>query len=122
MCIRDRVSCVPWVSFTSVGHDTPGPRQMYFPIIVFGRYHEVHDRWMLPFSIMVNHAVADGYHTSMPVSYTHLRTFTETAGENNIFFNTEACCQIGNPVGNGVNDTGRDIFTFLTGADVADNF
>ena len=59
------VSCVPWVSFTSVGHDTPGPRQMYFPIIVFGRYHEVHDRWMLPFSIMVNHAVADGYHTSM---------------------------------------------------------
>ena len=59
------VSCVPWVSFTAVGHDTPGPRQMYFPIIVFGRYHEVHDRWMLPFSIMVNHAVADGYHTSM---------------------------------------------------------
>ena len=29
------VSCVPWVSFTAVGHDTPGPRQMYFPIIVF---------------------------------------------------------------------------------------
>ena len=59
------VSCVPWVSFTAVGHDTPGPRQMYFPIIVYGRYHKVHDRWMLPFSIMVNHAAADGYHTSM---------------------------------------------------------
>ena len=62
------VSCVPWVSFTSVGHDTPGPRQMYFPVIVFGRYHKVHERWKLPFSIMVNHAVADGYHTSMLVN------------------------------------------------------
>lgn len=58
------VSCVPWVSFTGISHDTPGPRKMYFPIITFGKYKKAEDRWLLPFSVFVNHAAADGYHTS----------------------------------------------------------
>lgn len=58
------ISCVPWVSFTSISHDTPGPGKMYFPIITFGKYKKVDEKWMLPFSVFVNHAVADGYHTA----------------------------------------------------------
>lgn len=59
------VSCVPWVSFTAVGHDTPGTAADVFSDHCVRALHKVHDRWMLPFSIMVNHAAADGYHTSM---------------------------------------------------------
>ena len=58
------VYCVPWVSFNSVSHDTPGPRKMYFPVITFGKYKSSGEKWLLPFSIFVNHAAADGYHTS----------------------------------------------------------
>ena len=32
--------------------------------ISFGKYHCHNDKITLPFSIFVNHAVADGYHTS----------------------------------------------------------
>ena len=61
------VSCVPWVHFTGIGHDTPGPGPMYFPVITFGRYDFDGRKYMLPFSLFVNHAAADGYHSSMLV-------------------------------------------------------
>lgn len=59
------VSCVPWIHFTGIGHDTPGPSLMYFPVITFGRYDFDGEKYMLPFSLFVNHAVADGYHSSV---------------------------------------------------------
>ncbi len=58
------VSCVPWIRFTGIGHDTPGPRRMYFPVITFGQYYKEKKHWLLPFGLFVNHAAADGYHTS----------------------------------------------------------
>lgn len=58
------ISCVPWVSFNSVSHDTPGPHKMYFPVITFGKYKSSGENRLLPFSVFVNHAAADGYHTS----------------------------------------------------------
>lgn len=58
------ISCVPWITFTGIGHDTPGPRQMYFPVITFGKFYKEGKRWLLPFGIFINHAAADGYHTS----------------------------------------------------------
>ena len=61
------VSCVPWVHFSSVAHDTPGPGPMYFPVVTFGKYELEGETYMLPFSLFVNHAAADGYHSSMLV-------------------------------------------------------
>lgn len=58
------ISCVPWLHYSGISHDTPGPRQMYFPIITFGKYEKKGEKFILPFSLFVNHAVADGYHTS----------------------------------------------------------
>lgn len=58
------ISSVPWVSFTSLSHDTPGESGMFFPVIVFGKYHEKDGKIVIPLSIYVNHAVADGWHTS----------------------------------------------------------
>lgn len=62
------VSCVPWIHFTGVSHDTPGPGPMYFPVITFGRYDFDGTKYMLPFSLFINHAAADGYHSSMLVN------------------------------------------------------
>lgn len=58
------VSCAPWITLTGFGHDTSGPSQMYFPVINFSKFYEKEGRRYLPLSVFVNHAAADGYHTS----------------------------------------------------------
>lgn len=62
------ISCAPWLHYTSISHDTPGPNHMYFPIITFGKYEEQNGKILLPFSVYVNHSVADGYHTAKLVN------------------------------------------------------
>ena len=58
------ISCVPWITFRGLSHDTRG-KQMFFPIIDFGKYYKTETKSrILPLSIYVNHAVADGYHTA----------------------------------------------------------
>ncbi len=57
------ISCVPWLSFTNISYDTFTENKMLLPIICFGKYHSHHNKITLPFSIFVNHAIADGYHT-----------------------------------------------------------
>lgn len=58
------VSAIPWLSFHSISQDTYSESSLLFPIIRFGKYYQLGDKVLLPFSIFVNHAVADGYHTS----------------------------------------------------------
>jgi len=58
------ISAVPWLSFQSISQDTYSESPLLFPIIRFGKYYKHEDKVLLPFSIFVNHAVADGYHTS----------------------------------------------------------
>ena len=58
------ISCVPWITFRGLSHDTRG-KQMFFPIIDFGKYYKTETKSrILPLSIYVNHAAADGYHTA----------------------------------------------------------
>ena len=58
------ISCLPWLSFMNFSHDTAGPGPMYFPVIVFGKIDYKDDCFSVPFSMMINHAAADGFHTS----------------------------------------------------------
>lgn len=58
------VSSVPWLSFTSYSQDTYSESDMLFPLIRFGKYFEEDNKILIPFAVFVNHAVADGYHTS----------------------------------------------------------
>lgn len=58
------ISSVPWLSFTSFSQDTYSESNLLFPLIRYGKFYEDHGRIILPFAIFVNHAVADGYHTS----------------------------------------------------------
>jgi chloramphenicol O-acetyltransferase type A len=57
------VSALPWLSFDSFSQDTYSNSSFLYPIIRFGKYYTREERFLLPFSVFVNHAVADGYHT-----------------------------------------------------------
>ena len=58
------VSSIPWLSFSSFAQDTYEESDFLFPLIRFGKYYKKDDRFFIPFAVFVNHAVADGYHTS----------------------------------------------------------
>ena len=58
------ISCIPWLSFTSFAQDTYEESEMLFPLIRFGKYFERNQQTLLPLAVFVNHAVADGYHSS----------------------------------------------------------
>lgn len=57
------ISCLPWLSFTGFAQDTYTESSFLFPLIKFGKYFKDGNRIMLPVSVFVSHAVADGYHT-----------------------------------------------------------
>ena len=57
------VSCLPWLSFTGFARDTYAESTLLFPLITFGKYFRQGADMLLPFSVFVSHAVADGYHT-----------------------------------------------------------
>ena len=57
------VSSLPWLSFTSFAQDTYTESPFLFPLIKFGKYFEQDGRTLIPVSVFVSHAVADGSHT-----------------------------------------------------------
>ena len=58
------ISSIPWLSFESMSQDTYSESSLLFPMIRFGKYYNREDKMLIPFSIFVNHAIADGYHTA----------------------------------------------------------
>jgi|SRR5215831_1409988 len=63
--MRDDViyhTTLPWISFTSFAHArTPG-RGESVPRFVFGKFRNENNRWLMPFSVEVHHALMDGIH------------------------------------------------------------
>jgi chloramphenicol O-acetyltransferase type A len=55
-------SVLPWISFTSVSHPRSFSRRDSIPKITLGKFKDQHGRKMIPVSVHVNHAVADGLH------------------------------------------------------------
>jgi chloramphenicol O-acetyltransferase type A len=56
------ITCLPWISFTHVSHTISLNRNDSVPRISWGKYYKKEDKIMLPFSVQLNHALADGYH------------------------------------------------------------
>ncbi len=73
------VSSLPWLSFSGHGCDTFTESPMILPILLFGKYYEQDGRWYLPFSVSVNHAAADGYHSAAFLN--RLQELCRQAGE-----------------------------------------
>lgn len=55
---------LPWLAFDSYTPQPVDGLPSLFPVLQAGRYTQVEGRWLMPVSLTVNHAVADGYHAS----------------------------------------------------------
>ena len=54
-------SCIPWISYDSLTIELPDGYLYFNPIVNWGRYREENGRMMMPVSVRMNHAAADGY-------------------------------------------------------------
>ncbi len=54
-------SFIPWVSYDALNIELPDGYLYFAPIVNWGRYREENGRLMMPVSVRLNHAVADGY-------------------------------------------------------------
>lgn len=58
-------SAVPWIRFTSVSHARSFTFPDSCPKISFGKMTEENGKKMMPLSVHVHHALADGYHVGL---------------------------------------------------------
>lgn len=54
-------SYIPWTSYDSLNVELPDGYLFFAPIINWGKYREENGRLMMPVTVRLNHAVADGY-------------------------------------------------------------
>lgn len=54
-------SFIPWLSYDSLTIELPDGHLFFAPIVNWGRYRPEGGRLMMPVSVRLNHAVADGY-------------------------------------------------------------
>lgn len=54
-------SFLPWLSYDSLNIELPDGYLFFAPIVNWGAYREEHGRLMMPLSVRLNHAIADGY-------------------------------------------------------------
>ncbi len=56
------ITCIPWVSFTSISHPMHLHPVDSIPRIAWGKYFKDNNKLLLPFSVQVHHALMDGVH------------------------------------------------------------
>ncbi len=54
-------SCLPWLSYDALHVELPDGYLFYAPIVNWGKYREENGRLLMPVTLRLNHAVADGY-------------------------------------------------------------
>lgn len=54
-------SYISWISYESLNIELPDGYLYFMPIINWGRYSKVDDKFLMPVSVRLNHAIADGY-------------------------------------------------------------
>jgi chloramphenicol O-acetyltransferase type A len=64
-----RFSVLPWLDFTSLSHARDFSAQNSAPLITFGKITEAADRFTMPVSIHMHHALADGLHVAQFVAH-----------------------------------------------------
>lgn len=63
------LSCLPWLSFTSVSHAIKLDKTDSVPRITWGKYFEENGVIKMPLSVQVHHSLADGVHVCNYFSY-----------------------------------------------------
>lgn len=59
------VSCLPWLNYSSFVATNESEHQFLFPMVTWGKYIEVDEKILMPLTLQIHHAVADGYHCSL---------------------------------------------------------
>lgn len=82
------IGSIPWTHFTSYTPLPFTPLNTYFPVIQAGQYTLVDQRWQMPLSVTIHHAVADGYHVSqflnqVQVAFSHPEIWLATVSADN---------------------------------------
>lgn len=54
-------SYIPWLSYDSLHIELPDGYLFFAPIVNWGSYREENGRLMMPLTVRLNHAIADGY-------------------------------------------------------------
>ena len=54
-------SYISWLSYDSLNIELPDGHLFFAPIINWGKYREENNRLVMPVSVRLNHAIADGY-------------------------------------------------------------
>lgn len=54
-------SYISWLSYDSLNIELPDGYPYFAPVVNWGQYREENGKWMMPVSVRLNHAVADGY-------------------------------------------------------------
>jgi chloramphenicol O-acetyltransferase type A len=54
-------SYIPWSSYDSLNIELPDGYLYFMPVINWGKFREEYGRKMMPVSVRLNHAIADGY-------------------------------------------------------------
>ena len=58
------VSCLPWVRYRHFDVHVFDEGKFLAPVITWGRYEAEQDRLVMPLTMNIHHAVADGFHLS----------------------------------------------------------
>lgn len=59
------VSCLPWLSYTSFDVNNQSDFDFLLPMVTWGKYINQNNTILMPLTLQVHHAVADGYHCSL---------------------------------------------------------
>ena len=58
------VSCLPWVKYTNYDIHVFDEGKCLSPVVNWGKYEEENNKLMMPLTMNIHHAVADGFHLS----------------------------------------------------------
>lgn len=72
------VSCLPWVRYRSFDMHVFDEGTYLPPVVTWGRYQEENGRTVMPLSMNIHHAVADGFHLSR--FFLEVQTLCDTFG------------------------------------------
>ena len=59
------VSCLPWLNYSSFTASNESGYQFIFPMVTWGKYITCDNKIIIPLTLQIHHAVADGYHCSL---------------------------------------------------------
>ncbi|MBC3516166.1 chloramphenicol acetyltransferase [Neobittarella massiliensis] len=63
------ITCLPWISFTDLGHTISLDPESCVPQVSWGKYFVQNGRTLLPFSVQVSHALMAGYHVAKYIDW-----------------------------------------------------